>query len=183
MNKRSKSLLLACLVPVLILLGMTAIPLYTIFNGEEITLQTVPVDPSDVFRGDYVSLRYEAEEVPVKLLEKAVLDKSKNDYGFRVYVSLKEKDGVYTPAKVTLEKPDTGIYLKGKMGYIGTKWDPFTQKESIDNVAFVEYSLDKYFVEDNTGLKWEQASSKGEILATVKIFKGYAYLTEIKIKD
>src|SRR3989344_3670842 len=28
-------------------------------GGQEVLLQTVPVDPRDIFRGDYVTLRYE----------------------------------------------------------------------------------------------------------------------------
>ncbi len=182
MIKRTKYLILACLVPVCILLGMTVIPLYTIMNGEEIILKTIPVDPSDVFRGDYVTLRYEAEEVPLKLVDRDVLKKAETNYGFRVYVALEKKDGMHAPVKVSLDKPKDGVYLKGKMNYYGKSWDQVTGMESKEDSAFIEYSLDKYFVEDNTGLKWEQASAKGEILAEAKVYKGYAYLTDIKIK-
>ena len=183
MIKRTKYLMLACLVPVFILLGMTVIPLYTIMNGEKIILQTIPVDPSDVFRGDYVTLRYEAEEVPLRFVDRDVLKKAESNYGFRVYVALEKKDGKHTPVKVSLDKPKEGVYLKGKMNYYGKTWNPVTGMESNEESAFIEYSLDKYFIEDNTGLKWEQASAKGDILAEVKVFKGYAYLTDIMIKE
>lgn len=181
MNKRTKLLILACIVPILILIGMTVTPLYTLYKGKEIVLATIPVDPSDPFRGDYVSLRFEAEEVPLRLVDREVVDKQNRLSGTRVYVCLTEVDGVYQPTKVTLEKPENGTYLKGNFQYIGRAWDPVNQKET-DEVAFIEYSLDKYFVEDNTGLQWEKASMKGDILATVKIFNGYAYLIDIKLK-
>lgn len=181
MNKRTKYLILASLVPILILIGMTVTPLYTIYKGEEITLQTIPVDPSDPFRGDYVSLRFEVEEVPIKLVDKEIIAKKDEVYDVRVYVSLKEQDGVYVATRVSLDKPSEGIYLKGNLQYFGRAWDPVNQKET-EEVAFIQYSLDKFFVEDNTGTEWEKASAKGEILAKAKVFNGYAYLLDIIMK-
>jgi uncharacterized membrane-anchored protein len=173
MNKRTKQLLLACAVPVLILLSMCFNPLYTLINGEEITLQTLPVDPSDLFRGDYVTLRYEAEEVPKQLVDEKVLTQSQGGWGdLVVYVTLKKKNGIDSPVMVTLEKPKKGVFLKGKLNYIEKNMDG-------NEVAFIQYSMDKYFVEDNTGTKWENASTKGEILAKVKVHNGYAILTDI----
>lgn len=182
MNKRTKYLILASLIPILILIGMTVTPLYTLYNGKEITLATIPVDPSDPFRGDYVSLRFEAEEVPLKLVEKEILDRRDRLSGTRVYVSLTEVDGIYKPTMVTLDKPEKGIYIKGNFQYTGRAWDPVTQKET-EEVAFIEYSLDKYFVEDNTGLEWERASMNGDIIAKVKVFNGYAYLLDIELME
>ncbi|MDR7001259.1 GDYXXLXY domain-containing protein [Neobacillus niacini] len=177
MNKqtRGKQLVFASLVPIVILLGMCFTPLYTLMTGKEIILQTIPVDPSDLFRGDYVTLRYEAEEVPKELVEAEVLDELKDGRGeIKVYVTLVKKNGIDTPVKVSLVKPEAGtLYLKGTLDYIGDNRD---QKE----VAFIQYSLDKYFVEDNTGTDWEAASTKGKILAKVKVKNGYAILTGIK---
>ncbi|MFD2445339.1 GDYXXLXY domain-containing protein [Bacillus sp. CGMCC 1.16607] len=173
MNKHLKQLIIACTFPVLILLGMTLTPLITLVNGEEIILQTVPVDPSDLFRGDYVTLRYEAEEVRKELVEPEVVSElEKGANALKVYVLLEQKNGVYTPTKVSLNKPKNGIYLKGRLEYIGQNVDQI-------EVAYIQYSLDKYFVEDNTGLDWEKASAKGEILAKVKVNHGYAYLVDI----
>ncbi|WP_147533402.1 GDYXXLXY domain-containing protein [Bacillus marasmi] len=182
MNKRTKYFVLACLVPILVLIGMTVTPLYTLYKGQEIVLATVPVDPSDPFRGDYVSLRFEAEEIPLELVEQEILDKRNELNGTRVYVSLTKENGVHRPSKVSLQKPEKGIYMKGNFQYIGPAWDRVNQKETED-VLFIEYSLDKYFVEDNTGLEWERASMKGDILAKAKVFNGYAYLLEIELKE
>ncbi|MGJ7918999.1 GDYXXLXY domain-containing protein [Neobacillus sp. LXY-4] len=182
MSKRTKYLLLACLVPVFILLGMTVKPLYTIYNGEEILLQTIPVDPSDPFRGDYVSLRFEVEEVPLNLVDQEILDKRDTMYNAQVYVSLGKEGSVYSPTKVSLHKPSKGIFLKGNLQYFDKSWNPVSQKEAVE-VAFINYSIDKYFVEDNTGLEWEQASTRGDIVAKVKVFNGYAYLTDIMMED
>jgi uncharacterized membrane-anchored protein len=176
MNKRAKQLAAACSVPVLILLCMCIIPLYTLLNGEEVILQTKPVDPSDLFRGDYVTLQYEAEEVPIKFVEETVVKGLKNRWGeLEVYVLMEKKDHVHTPIKVTLKKPDNGLYLKGTLNYIDKDING-------QEIAFIQYNLDNYFLEDNTGTEWEKASSKGEILAKLKVNNGYAVLTDITTK-
>ncbi|MEH7156317.1 GDYXXLXY domain-containing protein [Neobacillus drentensis] len=176
MNKRAKQLVLACCVPVLILLGLCVKPLYTLLTGEEMILQTKPVDPSDLFRGDYVTLRYEAEEVPKKLVEQSVLTRLQKRGGeFEVYILMEKKNGVHTPIKVTLTKPDKGEFLNGTISYI--------DKDNLgQEIAYIEYGLDNYYVEDNTGTEWETASTKGEILAKIKVTNGYAILTDITKK-
>jgi uncharacterized membrane-anchored protein len=176
MNKRAKQLVLACSAPVLILLSMCILPLYTLLNGEQLILQTKPLDPSDLFRGDYVILQYEAEEVPIKLVDEAVVKGLQDKWGeLEVYVLMEKKDGVHTPIKVTLEKPAKGVFLKGTFNY--------TDKDNNgQEIAFIQYNLDNYFLEDNMGTEWEKASSKGEILAKLKVNNGYAVLTDITSK-
>jgi uncharacterized membrane-anchored protein len=179
MSKRAKQIILACLVPIGILIGMTVTPLYTLMTGQEILLRTIPVDPTDLFRGDYVVLRYEAEEIPTSLISKEVQNKIENGRdGTEVYVTLEVKEGVHTPTEVVLTKPDTGLYLKGNLNYIGPSWDGGNEERE---VAYITYSLDKYFVEDNTGLELEEASRNGNILAKVKVKNGYAYLVDLTI--
>src|SRR4051794_5613073 len=119
MNKRAKQLLVACCVPVLILLSLCVMPLYTLLTGDEMILQTKPVDPSDVFRGDYITLQYEAEEVPIKLVEQKVISRLQNKgEEFKVYVLMEKKNGIHTPIQVTLAKPNKGEFLNGTISYI-----------------------------------------------------------------
>lgn len=179
MSERVKRFVLASVIPIVILLGMTVTPLYTLLTGEEIILRTIPVDPTDLFRGDYVTLRYEAEEIPRGLVEQEVISKlNSGQYDLEVYVPLEFKQGVHVPTKVSLQKPNNGLYLKGKLAYIGPAW---TGESETEEVAHISYSLDKYFVEDNTGLELEEASRDGNILAKAKVKNGYAYLIDLTI--
>ena len=41
---------------------------WLIKSGREITLPIVPVDPRDLFRGEYVELGYDIGQVPARLL-------------------------------------------------------------------------------------------------------------------
>ncbi|WP_409288059.1 GDYXXLXY domain-containing protein [Peribacillus sp. SCS-37] len=175
MNRRKINFLAAILVPILILSIMTIKPLLTIYTGKTILLETKPVDPVDLFRGDYVSLSYKAEEIPVSLVKDNVLKRvRKSDGEFTVYVVLKEKNGVHEPVSVTLHKPKKSIYLKGRLSYISGSEN---SKESV----FVHYSLDRYFLQENTGRELEQASLKGNLIAEVKVRNGYAILRDIRI--
>jgi len=41
------------------------------------------------------------------------------------------------------------------------------------------YHMDKYFVPENTGLQLEELARKGDLLAKVNVFNGYALLVDI----
>src|SRR3954452_7436370 len=106
-------------IPILILIGLVIPPTLTSINGEEIRLQTKPVDPTDLFRGSYVALSYDIETaLPSQLadsLKADIKNKAEGEY-ISVYVLLaKGNNGIYTLKKVTQKRPDSGIYLKGNL--------------------------------------------------------------------
>lgn len=179
-NKKWTTRVFAYSFPLVMLLGMGGKPLLTTLTGEEIRLKTAPVDPRDLFRGDYVELTYEAEEIDVKKLEPELFKKlsknisKENMSELTVYVTLTEdKDGIASPTKVGLEKPETNRYLKGELD----AWS-FTDDTS---TVFVAYSLDKYFVGENTGTALEKGSREGRTVATVKVRNGYPVLQKVEI--
>ena len=62
MNKKYIPLLFA-IIPALVILLFLSSKLYTTATGTEILLKTAPVDPRDLFRGDYVTLSYEINTI------------------------------------------------------------------------------------------------------------------------
>lgn len=177
----SKKTWIAILIPVVILLGMTVRPLVTIVSGEEIILQTRPVDPRDIFRGDYVVLSYEIEEIDLDKVEDELKDRlivSSFPYDRKIYVTLKENNGVHIVDRVTATKPsDVKYFMEAKYKYL-------RNKEKTDEKAklIVSYNIDKYFVPENTGKELEEAARNGELMAEVKISEGYAILRKIYSK-
>ncbi|PLS19746.1 hypothetical protein CVD28_00135 [Bacillus sp. M6-12] len=167
--------MIAFSIPMVALVGMTISPLLTITTGKEIKLETKPVDPRDLFRGDYVTLSYQAEEVHESKLDNAVKDyfleqnaSSYRDEPLVVYSVLKEnKNGIYEVDKVVTEKPKTGVFLEGEMDYLWIKSDEEIREyaesekdfESIkaNQTADIYYELDKFFVPENTGKELEDA--------------------------
>jgi len=61
--KEVNKYLLCILMPIVILILILMSSYYIILFGEEIILKAAPVDPRDVFRGDYIELKYEIENI------------------------------------------------------------------------------------------------------------------------
>ena len=70
-------------------------------NGREIVLPVIPVDPRDLFRGDYVRLGYEISNVPAIVLVGAAPHRNA-----AFYVTLaKNPAGGWTPVRVSRDWP------------------------------------------------------------------------------
>ncbi|GAB6152086.1 GDYXXLXY domain-containing protein [Desulfosporosinus burensis] len=163
-----KKFLLAVAIPLFILLAMTIKPQATVVFGKEIVLETKAYDPTDLFRGDYVAINFAISDVPkskVTLPPDKIYDKN-------LYVSLKQEGKYYVVDQISETKPKQGVYLKGKFQEI------FNEFNGSSNYR-VDYSLDKYFLEQGSGKDLEQESIKGGLVGTVKVLDGYGVLTGI----
>jgi len=107
----------------------------TLATGEEVVLQTVPVDPRDLFRGDYVNLRY-------------TISTREGYRGFaagdRVYVGLAQQGDIWDAVSASHSPPD-GLYIKGR---VTRAW-----RTGLD----VEYGIESYFVPEGSGHIIERA--------------------------
>ena len=165
MTKRNR-FLLAVAIPLFILLAMTIKPQATVLFGEEVVLETKAYDPTDFFRGDYVAINFAISDVP-KAKVTLPLDKV---YNKKLYVSLKQEGRFHVVDQVSETKPKQGVYLKG------TFQDWFNGTDTFR----VDYSLDKYFLKQGTGMDLENESMKGGLIGRVKILSGYGVLTGIE---
>jgi uncharacterized membrane-anchored protein len=170
MSKRN-TFILAVIIPLLILLAMTIKPAMTILFGKEIILETRAVDPNDLFRGDYVSLAFKISDIPKAMLPDSVKNYSKDTTkSFNLYVSLKQEGNLYVVDAVSEHKPSGGTYLKGKLQYY----------YNMPDTVYLDYTLDKYFVQQGSGLELQNQSSKGQLVGKVKVFDGYGILTGVE---
>ena len=97
-------------------------------TGREYVLDTRPVDPRDIFRGDYVALRYEISSLNYCCYQ----------VGDTIYVTLEERDGVWHASGHEHEPPsDAQPFIRGQVGRI-----PAGSGRPID----VEYGIESYFV-------------------------------------
>jgi len=180
MMRKSKILVyLAVLIPIIILLGMTVLPMMTYFFGEEILLETQPVDPRDIFRGDYVSLRFVINQVDRDLFPKELWDKDTyQKYRHKaLYAILKKEGDYYTVERISFEEPNHPFYLDAKVKLYTSLHDYYREE------VFVEYPIDRYFVPENTGKDLEELSRKGQLAARIKVWRGYSLLMEIFPKE
>ena len=173
--KRFFKYLLAMLLPLTVLLVRPLTPAAVLMFGQEISLSTVPVDPRDIFRGDYVTLRFAIEEVDASLLSE--LDKE--TYSDRLhyldapsvllFVTLTpDEEGIWQASEISLTPPEAGVYLRARL-----------------NESRLDYGdyLRSYYVKENTGLVLEDAARRGELTATAKVWRGRAVLTSVKVKN
>lgn len=183
-NRPIKWFIIAVLVPVIILLSLLIKPLQTTFLGEDIQLATVPIDPRDLFYGDYVILNLEIETVPAQLLDEELYEQisDSNYYGdmIPVFVSLEKNDeNLYEVKNVSKEKPND-LYIKGKMYPYIHENHPWDEESSIDDeYVMIDYGIDRFYVEEGTGLELEKLSQKGEIVVFAKVYNGYVILENI----
>jgi uncharacterized membrane-anchored protein len=136
--------ILAVLLQLIVLAYMAGEREYILRNGNIIHLRTAPIDPRDMFRGDYVRLNYEISRIPVDML-KGVDSIGELKKGDKIYVSLKEgSNGLYGPVEAGIEKSESGMYLAGRLR------NPYrTLRRGYP--IWIDYGIEAYFVEQGKG--------------------------------
>jgi uncharacterized membrane-anchored protein len=174
MNRPVKYLLIMAL-PLGVLLVRPLTFALVLLLGQEIRLATEPFDPRDIFRGDYVELRFAIEEVPMDLLEPGLrqeafwADTDGIPPGW-VFVTLSpDEKGIYGPVALTKDPPPGGVHVRGRLN---RRWD-----EGIT----VDYgnSLRRFYVRENTGRALEDAARQGKVEAVARVWKGRIVLDRI----
>lgn len=167
---RRLRLLLAALPPLLILLALPLRPALVLRLGTEVTLAARPVDPRDLFRGDYLALSFEIEKVPAKLFPSGEL----TPVGSEWFVSLEERGGVWVPSRVTAARED-GPCLKGRVIVVSTS------RESGETSAVMDYgtNMRRFYVREGTGEALEKAAAKSGLRARVRLWRGEAAIRSV----
>ena len=120
----------------LIIGGFIASKEFTLRTGQDVLLKTVPVDPRDLFRGDYVVLRYELSALDLKTIPGG---NQAFKPGNAAYVTLTIGEKYTTASSVSTVQPAGGLFLKG------------TVKDLRDSRMTVEYGIESYFVPEGKG--------------------------------
>lgn len=125
-------------------LGVGAAKAYTLGTGTVVALKTVPVDPYDPFRGDYVRLNYEKFPTGWRNIDGGpVLD---------YYVLLEKGEPYWHVVESGPNKPvakANQIVIKGKYG----KYGYFGGGSDFD------FGIGRYYVREGTGLALEREKS------------------------
>lgn len=148
----------------LVLTGMYAKAHMPLWTGEEVRLKTIPVDPRSLFRGNYARLNYEISTVNAsQLLKEHQLRK-----GEKVYVSLvKNAHGLYEEGEPNIEKPDTGIFIAGRVTRI------------YSNRLRIKYGIEAYFAPKEEALRLERELRQSAVAVLMISPSGKAVLKSI----
>jgi len=149
----------AILVQCALLVLMVADRMQILREGREVTLQTQPVDPRDLLRGDYVVLRYDISQLPAG----ALAGQPSAERNPVVFVKLAPNaNGLYEAvsvhaAPVAVTAPE--ILIRGRVSY---SCGGSTSRTFCDKLT-IKYGLESYFVPEGEGRKLELARNQQKL--------------------
>jgi len=140
-------LLVAVAAQPLVLLWMAGEREWIARTGQVVYLRTAPVDPRDLFRGDFVRLQYEINRVPAKDLDETLrVPAAQRRRHEVVYTRLRPAgEGLFEAAGTSAERPADGPFLRGRtedawrMGWRGA------------GQLLVKYGIEQLYVEQGGG--------------------------------
>lgn len=153
-RRRRNAFVLVVALQLLLPLALIAWNEVGLARGTEVTLRTVPVDPIDLVRGRYVTLRYPISNLPVPEGVRP---------GDTVYVPLRREGDAWTGAFVTAKRPD-GLFIRGR--YSG---------------GSLVYGIETYYADEATAQRLER--SAGDLLVRVSIGSdGHARIKGVEVR-
>jgi uncharacterized membrane-anchored protein len=141
-------------------------------DGTEIRLATAPVDPRDLFRGDYVILTYEITSLDLDRLTDQPDSFAEGD---RIYVQLTEgTDDMWMPVSVAHARPEQKqghVSLLGRVHWVNTRRPTAETEEECDPCisARITYGIEQYFVPEGEGRALEDERNAGKVSILVAV--------------
>lgn len=128
-----------------------------------VLLETVPVDPRDLLRGDFVILSYKISRVSRGLFQPPLA--STPPPGTRVYVTLEQHDRFHEVAAASLTPPAPTpgtVILSGTVE--ANRWQAADATEPIR----LGYGIERYYVAEGTG------NPRGKLTVEIAIGRSHA---------
>ena len=128
-----------------VLVGMIVGKTVPFIGARTVLLQVVPVDPRDIFRGDYVTLGYDINRVSGGNFRS----------GDTVYASIvPDADGRHFHASVfSSQRPGSGVFIQGTARGYGQ----------------ATYGIESYYVQEGTGHDYEAAVRSKRLWAEIAL--------------
>ena len=162
-------LILGFALQIAVLAGIVIMRSRPLLTGDTVLLRVVPVDPRDMFRGDYVTLGYEISRLTPGQVQ-GLSNPAENLIGRTVYVVLvPEADGAHFKGGVaSVDRPSSGKYIRG----------------TIDHWNRISFGIESYYVQEGGGHAYEAAARQGQLSAEVAIASdGQAALRGLRIES
>jgi len=149
----------------------------TLVEGEEFKFKTQPIDPSDPFRGSYITLYFEANECVTDTVRQF-------DQGQSVYVSIITDSTGYAAINGIYDEipPELNIHLiKATVAY--------TNSYGGEQHISVDYPFERFYLEESKAseaeqLYWEnQRDTAQSVYALVKVKDHQAVLKDVMINN
>jgi len=176
MNTKKIVLIATAFLWIIIALSLIASKQQTLTKGRKVLLETVPVDPRDFLRGDYVILNYKISSLDLKSMP---TDKSGYRGGDVVYVCLIPSGKFWTAGELACRKDkfasSGSVYIKGRV------------RSAYSGKLNVEYGIESYFVPEGKGVEIERnmrgrGPTKVSVEASIDA-QGNAVIHKVYIND
>ena len=154
---RGPILIITAIAQVGLLGGMILIESLPLMVGDRIVLKVTPIDPRDMFRGEYVILNYDFNRLQVTRPASAAAPWTGILHDEVVYVPLeRDADGNHWTGKtVSLTKPAGGKYLRGRV--------------SADYRQPLQFGIEAYYVQQGRGKVLENLRNSRNLSAEVAV--------------
>jgi uncharacterized membrane-anchored protein len=157
------------LIQTLLLIGMIAEKQWTLNTGTQVLLETQPIDPRSLFRGDYVRLNYSISRLDI--------DRLPGDNSFvepdTVYLVLQPEEKYWAPVSIHKNCPDikdNQVVIKGEVEWVmEQRWDDELKKTVEANAMDVRYGIENYFVPEGEGRALERPQEGEQVDIRVAI--------------
>lgn len=171
-NKLSLGLLLAILFQVFVLGGMYVKAALPLWLGQEIKVNTIPVDPRSLFRGNYARLNYDFSRIDT--------DKIQGDGILRngevIFVKLvKSQNGIYQASTASLQKPSEGHFIRGRVEarYLSPDEPEYYR---------VNYGIEAFFAPKERAIALEKELADGGTAVLMVDTRGAARIKDVEVK-
>lgn len=166
-NWRTALIAVVALAQAGVLIFMVADREALLSSGQKIDLHVRPVDPRDLFRGDYVTLGYDISTIPRSFIS-GDLGRSE-----KIYVRLVRDGDEWKPvaASRTLQQADART-LQSADGVTLAAYVQYAAKgqTTAPNTTFrVRYGIEKFFVPEGTGRAIEKEVRTKSVIAHVAV--------------
>ena len=152
--------------------GLWAYHEHQLTHGREIVLKTVPVDPRDMFRGEYVILNYDISMVSAANAQGGISDVDYFRRNQTAYAYLIEDAGVYKLTALKTKPPQSGLFLRGRI-----------MNQDGGQVYRVEYGIESFFLPEGQGKVYEEARNSNRLYAVLSVSPhGVAMLKRLEIR-
>lgn len=150
----------------IVLIGFIVFKQYTLQTGTEVMLKTMPVDPRDLFRGDYVILRYDINRIDLNSILSQGESFNQDD---QIYVKLDTSLKYAKPIQISNKGFEEGLYISGTITNV------------YGEILVIKYGIETYFVRQGKGREIER--KRGDLDVRVAIDKHGNSLIKALIYD
>ncbi len=137
---------------------------WPLWFGTPVILKTAPIDPRSLFRGNYVRLNYDISTINKNVTKKLF---KRSEVG---YVTLKEGEGFFIATGMYHKKPNSGVYIRGRIAGVGRSYR-------------MKYGIEAYFMPKENAQRAERPVREGAHAEIYLLSSGKAAIATLNCKS